>query len=54
MDILIVRRRNNGWIAFFQSKTEQWEYGDTQAEAIGRLIITLGGAPMKFYLEIKE
>lgn len=58
MDILIVKRRNNGWMAFFQSKIGTWEFGNTQVEAIGKLILSIADntipIPVGFYIEIKE
>ena len=53
MDILIVRRRNNGWIAYFESKPETWEFGRSQQEAIGKLLLATGGWSIGFHIEVK-
>jgi hypothetical protein len=33
-----------GWKAFFISDPSVWEYGTTQAEALGKLVITFASA----------
>lgn len=40
MDI-IIKERSDDYIAFLYGEEETWESGKTQAEAIGKLIISL-------------
>lgn len=37
---IVIKKRNDGYIAYFDMHLDMWEYGDTEAEAIGKLIIT--------------
>lgn len=36
-----VKQRSSDWIAYLTSQPKIWECGDTQIEAIGKLVISL-------------
>lgn len=52
MDILIVRRRGRGWIAYFQSRPDTIGTGPSKTEAIGRLLLDTGRQPVGFVIEV--
>lgn len=54
MDILIVRKRNDGWVAYFHSNQGMWEWGKTKEQAIGKLILNADQPIPMFYVDIKE